>query len=664
MDDDAAVRRATALVVAVICLQGVAETAYGTSNGGFGETPLVVALAVLPLLYVVPATRPWWRRHRYWLLGIQVALTYLPFAVFGGDWAPSGWLAGLVLLTLSSPTSWFVVAFLGAIEVALWSGAVVELPYSPSVPAAVWSLFAFVFDGFVLFGLARLTDLIKAVHAARDELAESAVTAERVTAADRLRAAIGNRLTMTAGRSAAALQAIAGNPALAREHIAAAAVTAREALSEVRAVAASYLDVRRPEPTRAEPGELPAPRLAQAILAVMLCIIAFIYMLFVADNDLGEPGGYGTLVIALTILDAAALVILQLRHSWPSRSLLGADGTGSGRGRPRGWPATLLLQAVLLYALVPATGLHPMTMAGFLAGTMPLLVPGLLGWAGFAVVIASVPMMWSVRPPVTVPPMTAFDVLSGKLYLTLECVTLGLLVYGLTRLAQLAVQLESLRGELAREAVADERVRLARDTHDLLGLGLSAVAMKSDLIGKLIGRDDARAGEEIAELARICAAASADVRLVAGEARELPLDAELATARDVLVSAGIDVQLRLTADPPPETAAMLVPVVREAVTNILKHSSATHCTLELSDDGPGRLCLQVSNDGVQDTGVQDTGGDHSDRRSGAGNGLRNLAARLDSAGGELATRRDNRSFILKIEIPLGKDVKVNGSEPA
>jgi two-component system, NarL family, sensor histidine kinase DesK len=100
--------------------------------------------------------------------------------------------------------------------------------------------------------------------------------------------------------------------------------------------------------------------------------------------------------------------------------------------------------------------------------------------------------------------------------------------------------------------------------------------MKADLIGKLIGRDDARAGEEIAELARICATARADVRLVAGEARDLPLDAELAAARDVLASTGIDVRMCVSADPPPEAAAVLVPVVREAVTNILKHSNASY----------------------------------------------------------------------------------------
>ena len=186
-------------------------------------------------------------------------------------------------------------------------------------------------------------------------------------------------------------------------------------------------------------------------------------------------------------------------------------------------------------------------------------------------------------------------------FLTLDGAALGLLVYGLTRLAQLAVQLENLRGELARKAVAVERLRVARDTHDLLGLGLSAIAMKADLIGKLIDRGDARAGAEIAELARICATARADVRLVTGEARDLPLDAELAAARDVLTSAGIDVRMRVSADPPPEAAAVLVPVIREAVTNILKHSGASYCVLEMTADAR-LLHLSISNDGRGDTG--------------------------------------------------------------
>jgi two-component system, NarL family, sensor histidine kinase DesK len=631
---ESAVRRATALVVVVMCLVAISEAWYGAANGGLGEVPMIAALAVLPLLYVVPATRPLWLRHRYLLLAVQAVLTYLPFAWFGADWAPSGWLAGLVLLTVPFPASWFVAAILAAIEAAIWSGVVVHLANQPSQPAAVWATIAFVFDALILFGLARLADLITAVHMARDELAEAAVTAERVRAADSLRAAIGGRLTEAAGRSAAALQAIAGNPSLAREHITTAAATAREALGEVREVAIRYRNVPWPEATPAEPGELPAPRLARAVLVAALCGLAVVYALFVAENNLGVTGGYSTPVVTWTVADAVALVLLQLRHSWPSR----------GVARPRGWPATLLLQAVLTYALVPATGWHPMTMCGFLAGSALLLIPGTPGRVAFATVIASVPVLWAVKPPE--PGLTTLQSLGGMVFLTSESAALGLLVYGLTRLAQLAVQLEKLRGELARKAVAGERLRLARDTHDLLGLGLTAIAMKADLIGKLIGRDDARAGEEIADLARICATARADVRLVAGEARNLPLDAELAAARDVLTSAGIDVRTHMCADPAPEAAAILVPVVREAVTNIFKHSSASYCVLEMTADA-SLLRLLISNDGSNEADGAPLAG-----AARTGSGLHNLAGRLEAAGGRLAARRENGTFSLAVELPL------------
>src|SRR5215475_13782105 len=136
---ESAVQRATVLVTVVMGLVVVSEAGYGAANGGLGEVPMVAALVVLPLLYVVPATRPLWLRHRYLLLAVQAPLTYLPFAWFGANWAPSGWLAGLVLLTVPFPASWFVAAILAAIEAAIWSGVVVHLVNQPPQPAAVWA---------------------------------------------------------------------------------------------------------------------------------------------------------------------------------------------------------------------------------------------------------------------------------------------------------------------------------------------------------------------------------------------------------------------------------------------------------------------------------------------------------------------------------------------
>jgi two-component system, NarL family, sensor histidine kinase DesK len=400
-------------------------------------------------------------------------------------------------------------------------------------------------------------------------------------------------------------------------------------------VAARYRNAPWPEAAPGAPGELVAPRLAKAVLVVVLSGLALLYLLFVADNVHGVPGGYRPLVVIVTVADAIALVILQLRHSWPSR----------GVARPRGWPLTLFPQAVLTYALIPLTGWHPLIMLGFLAGSALLLIPAAPGWVAFAAVIASLPALFAVKP---IAGLSTLQWVGATVFLTLDSAALGLLVYGLTRLAQLAAQLADLRGELARKAVVGERLRMARDTHDLLGLGLSAIAMKADLIGKLIGRDDARAGEEIADLARICATARADVRLVAGEARDPALDAELAAARDVLASAGIEVRLHVGADPPPAAAAVLVPVLREAVTNILKHSRASYCVLELSAE-PGRLLLSISNDGTDNAG-----GGPLAAAGRAGDGLRNLAARLEAAGGRQTATREDGTFSLAVELPLAE----------
>ena len=133
--------------------------------------------------------------------------------------------------------------------------------------------------------------------------------------------------------------------------------------------------------------------------------------------------------------------------------------------------------------------------------------------------------------------------------------------------------------------------------------------------------------------------------LVAGEARDLPLDAELAAARDVLASAGIDVRMCVSADPSPEAAAILVPVVREAVTNILKHSSASYCVLEMTAD-VGLLHLSISNDGRSGTGAPLAEVGYS------GNGLRNLTTRLEAAGGHLTATREDGTFSLAVQLPL------------
>ena len=304
---------------------------------------------------------------------------------------------------------------------------------------------------------------------------------------------------------------------------------------------------------------------------------------------------------------------------------------------------------------------------GFAAGSCLLLLPGRWRWAGYAAVVAS----WSALF-VTVPQigLTAPGGRRTSVYITAGIAVVGLVVYGLSWLAGLARQIEALRSELARMAVLAERLRVARDVHDLLGLGLSAIALKTDLIARLIGRDDARAAAEIAEMGRICAHARADIRLVTDASRHLPLDAELAAAQEILASAGVAVRVDLGAGPLPAAAdTVLAPVLREAVTNILRHSAATSCTIEVTATD-GALRLRVGNDGVPDRaaagGPADrtaNGGPAAGRRrrgpaglpvagAGTGRGLANLTARVQAAGGNLTVSQAAGRFELSAEIPV------------
>jgi len=196
-------------------------------------------------------------------------------------------------------------------------------------------------------------------------------------------------------------------------------------------------------------------------------------------------------------------------------------------------------------------------------------------------------------------------------------------------------------------AAVQERLRVARDVHDLLGLGLSAIALKTDLIGALIGRDNAQAAAEIGELGRICASARADIRLVTGAGQRLSLADELAAARQILTSAGIAVRASLAGGPMPDAAdGVLAPVLREAVTNILRHSAAKTCTIEATATD-GLLRVQVSNDGAADpaSAAPLAEGDR------AGRGLDNLTARVQAIGGRLTTGHAEGHFQLTAELP-------------
>ncbi|MCK0116410.1 sensor histidine kinase [Isoptericola sp. S6320L] len=210
-------------------------------------------------------------------------------------------------------------------------------------------------------------------------------------------------------------------------------------------------------------------------------------------------------------------------------------------------------------------------------------------------------------------------------------------------------ELEASREVAGRLAVAEERLRISRDMHDVVGRALSAVAVKSDLSAALARRGDPRAAEEMDEVRTLAQESLREVRGVVAGYRSTDLATELAGARSVLRAAGIAVRV-IGAVPPlgtPQQEA-LAWVVREAVTNVVRHSRATECRLELDDDG-ATTELRIVNDGVVSGGPDAAG--LGEPRVPGGTGLAGLRERLAAAGGTLDVAAHGDRFTVVARVP-------------
>jgi len=211
---------------------------------------------------------------------------------------------------------------------------------------------------------------------------------------------------------------------------------------------------------------------------------------------------------------------------------------------------------------------------------------------------------------------------------------------------RLAEQAHAGREAQARLAVAEERLRLARDLHDLVGHRLSAIAVKSELAARMSEADPATAREEMTAVQGLARTALRELREAVRGYRRLDFTAELGAVRGVLEAAGVDCRLHLPyREVPEEVGREFACVLREAVTNVLKHSSATRCdiTVRLT---PEEAVLEVRNDGVR-----------APQEEGVGNGLAGLAERMAELGGSLIAKpMGSGEFLLRATAPLRERV--------
>jgi two-component system, NarL family, sensor histidine kinase DesK len=222
----------------------------------------------------------------------------------------------------------------------------------------------------------------------------------------------------------------------------------------------------------------------------------------------------------------------------------------------------------------------------------------------------------------------------------------GVVVAIIYRFMDAVAELRRTREELARTAVEAERLRFARDLHDLLGHTLSVMVVKAQVTRKLADRDPALAAQQAKDIEDIGRGALTEVRQTVAGYRGRGLARELEAARAALADAGLTLAIRQDGPPVPDGAdALLGWVVREGVTNVIRHSGGQQCQVDVRNSG-GRATVTILDDGDGTPSATLPGG-------GGGHGLDGLRERLAADGGTLESGRvPGGGFRLAATVPV------------
>ena len=282
----------------------------------------------------------------------------------------------------------------------------------------------------------------------------------------------------------------------------------------------------------------------------------------------------------------------------------------------------------------------------------PFLIPVMVAGFGFrprpaivAIACLSVISLMDSLMGIGIPPREAVVEI---LVLLPQLLLWGLGAMGLRYLLNVLSELRAARQQMARLAVEEERARISRDLHDLLGHSLSLITLKGELASRLVPFSEP-GGAEVRDMVLLAREALRQVREAVSGYRQPTLATEITAARTALRAAGIDCDVEQSVGAMSrETEAVLGWAIREGVTNVIRHSGAAHCSIVL-----------VRQDGQVRADIVDDGGGTS---SAAGSGLRGLEERVDAIGGRVhAGGMPARGFRLTVTAPA--DGSIRGEEP-
>jgi two-component system, NarL family, sensor histidine kinase DesK len=355
-------------------------------------------------------------------------------------------------------------------------------------------------------------------------------------------------------------------------------------------------------------------------------VFAAVWLFYLGENLsalVGRPPGWRR-DLGLAALAAFALLYLAM-VAVMRRVRSGVARSGDRRVVIQVWLGVLGMLA-LTALQAPAIGSHALTCLVYVAAAAMVALP-----IAQAVGVAAVLVVGAEALARLVP---GWEDKGYGLAVLLGSVA----TWGVRLAAERQRRLIAAQQEIAALAVQNERARIAADLHDILGHSLTVVTVKAELAQRLLDVDADRARTELGDLERLARDALADVRATALGVRGISLPGEIAAAREALAAAHVEADLPGAADEvPTRWRELFAWTIREAVTNVVRHSRATRCAVRL-----GPACVEIVDDGV--------GGP---ARASDGQGLSGLRRRAEALGATLTVgaRDGTPGFRVRVEVP-------------